>query len=326
MKAQILIAIALSLSACATAPLATIPPATQQSAVRSPARESIRVQLPFATGFRTQLARYQELDQIRFSVSGQGISGSVTNSTDVTVDYDSDVTSATLRNIPVENGAWRVVTAVGLDSEGQELHSFTAKAVYRSDDDVSSHTLDFDRTGLLLARGLEVLIANDETEVLDDLDEDEWLELEDEAGDAADYDDDANHFYNEDGDFVDPMGYDAGMIAEAIKDGILLEEEVAAAELDTTALSFILEAEDGNGLAGDIVVTLDDPSSRYQQFRRLSFEGEFDLEDVTPGIWTLKAYDSTGELLDAAEVEIDMEGSVVGDTPTLTVPGVDLLP
>lgn len=324
MKITTLLALSLSLalSACTAAGPSVAP---QAASIKTGARESLRIKLPdFVPGFSTKAALYDDVEEIRFYVDGQGLSSSETEDTETEVDIDLDQLGegdVSIDDIPANDGDWRIVTAVGLNSEGDEIPAFTAKAVYISDED-STTDISFSRASLLLGLAFEELI-DDDADVLDDLDEDDLEELEDNLIEMLNFDAEANRFRPETGgDWVDPLDYDPLDIAEVIDNGDLLDNNADVEPVGPFDVEVDLDDSSGDELSEDVTITIDDPSS---QLVTIPAGTELSAASpdfvVSPGTWTLRALDALGDELGSTEITVDFDGDAeIDNLDDLNIP------
>lgn len=129
--------------------------------------ENLRITLPLPAAqkpaFNTQFADYSHLAFVKVSVSGQGISSPLSNDGGDFIAVSGKSFSATISNVPQQNGGVRVVTAWGYDADHKLLPSFEAMGVYTSQTGTTTVNLTLGRRWLLLGQIVDNLISNNPT-------------------------------------------------------------------------------------------------------------------------------------------------------------------
>ena len=277
-------------------------------------KEQVRFSLGKPEQFKTQLANPAELAFIRLELVGEGISGTLTHDGAEFLPVSSELT-ATISDIPLDDGAIRVVRVTGYDSEQNPLGSFMASGTYRSATGTTTINITLNRVQLLLGWILsELLVSN--PELLPDLD---LAALQAVLEEATGYNADTGEFVT-DPSLFDPVEL-AALVVSNSPDLPTSGEIGSADKLSSESLSFSVSLPSGSVYYLDepIRLVINDPNSRPILLSP-GFEhgGEVSIEGLIPGDWILRGYDSEGiELLSVAVTVTESGASIANDSLSL---------
>jgi len=311
MKRVIYLLPALSLSFCLSACSPNTPGALQQaanlptstlvadSATAGP-RERITVRFEFPSGFRTQLARFEQIAFLRLTVKGEGISTPISSEQ---VAVTSNSLSLSVGNIPLEAGKLRVVTAQAFDADKNALPAFESKAIYTSTANVSSLDVNVTRRHWLLGSIVENLLSNDTARLA--LVDRTALQskLESMMGYTA-----ASKTFGS-----DPSRFGVQALVDQIAaDGSVPDATALsnAALRQTSSASIAVNTANKKPLAEAVRLLVSDPSSQWVDAPSLTASGvNYALAGVAPGTWQVEAQNMSGTRVGSGAITVDGAGT-----------------
>lgn len=306
----------LSLSACIPNTLGALPQtsaispaALAGSPVKAGPRERITVHFQFPTGFRTQLARFEQIAFLRLTVKGAGISTPISSEQ---VAVTSNSLSVSLDNIPLEAGKLRVVTAQAFDADKNTLPAFESKAIYTSTANVSALTVNVTRRHWLLGSIVENLLSNDSAR-LALLDRDALQsKLESMMGYTA-----ASQTFA-----TEPSRYNSQALVDQIAaDGSVPDASALsnAALRQTSTASIAVNTANKKPLAEAVRLLVSDPSSKWADVPSLTASGvNSSLAGVAPGTWQVEAQNMSGTRVGSGTVTVDGAGTAANTSLELS--------
>ena len=270
---------------------------------------------------KTQLANPADLAFIQLELVGEGITGSLSHDGAEFLPVSSELT-ATISDIPIEDGALRVVRVIGYDADQNPLGSFLASGYYRSESGTTTINIMLNRVQLLLGAILTELLSSN-PELLPDLDL---------AGLQAALEE-ATGFNADTGEFVtDPSRYDpSNLVALVVSDSPSLPSATDINSEDrvvTQDLTLTLNLPSGAGYVLDenIRLLIDDPNSAPKVLESGTEHGiEVTFSGVIVGSWSLSAYDSEGNKLVTTSVNVDGSSASAVDNPLSLTAALDVL-
>lgn len=334
MKIKSLLTMTLSLSLVACQMSAPLSPQTNQNASQSmllpqsnasgqvTARlqstgktQELQVKLDHS-GFRTQLAQFEQLAFVQVTLMGEGISTPIRQNGDEFLAVTGNTLSTTLSNIPINEGKLRLVQVKGFNLAKQPLDTFRASTWYQSKAGLTTVNLTLNRAQNPLYDLLNSLLSNRPAALVGlNIPALETLLL----NDVLQYNAQTDEFGN------DPSLFDGAAMAELIiAGGALPSAENLAGErvaLQTVTVTLKRENESNiqcsNSLLKNVRFVLNDPLSKpFILAPKSSDQIPISFDGIAPGNWLLSAYGPDGTLLTSTSVVVSNENADV----SLTLP------
>lgn len=321
MRISTLLALSLSFSlvACQSQlpeALSSLSPA--DNSLRSSGRETLSVDLSLPAGFFTQFADSSRLAFVRISVAGQGLSGAVDADGPIFQTVSGSALAATISNLTPSEGAIRVVTVQGYDSQQLALPGFELKGWYVSHGGGTS-LVSVSRRGFLIGKIIDNLMAA-QSPLLSKLD---LSGLQAVLDTLTGYDAQTGGFA------VSPNRFDLTALINALPaDGSLpTAGALSAAALGGTGTANIAySTPNSKTTAEEVVFSINDPGSRPVALPRLSAgTGNVSFSGIQPGNWTLEARTQKGQLLTSTTATVGSGGGVSFGNLNLMLTGIQEL-
>lgn len=245
--------------------------------------EKLILNLHFPRLLQVQQANWDELVYIQAELVGEGLDEPYFQDGDEYIDVTEHLPTVSISNVPLEDGAVRLVTVRGYDANYQLLQSFETSAHYVSTEGVETVTLDVERNHLPLGWLLQAYLDSN-SEAIAELD---LSALQDRLLAAMNYQPQTREFD------LDPVNFDATALFTLV-DG--LRPELPSVEaLQTEALvttqpvQLTLQTPGGGSLAEMVRLVINDPNSLPVDLPVGTSSGtEVSLGEIIPGTWTVR--------------------------------------
>ena len=267
--------------------------------------------------FRTLAVDPSEVKYLKLTLIGDGINETLINDTfngDGFIPVINGQATATISNIPLQNGKIRIVTAQGYDANKQPLESFVSKGYYISSENQSLVSVDLSRSRLLTGLALEKMLAKDPAKAASL----NLQALQDSVNQALGFNPVTGKF------LTDPTLFDADKLANMLLNGGVPSSDtlIQEAKVIPGNISFKFKTPRGGAFGEDVNLYVSDPLSTQVNITQGTISPALSNMSIAPGNWSVNVKRGNGEVL--FNTSINVTGRQ--DLYEFTIPGLAEIP